>query len=118
MRAGRLRHRVIVERPEAARDDAGSEVLGWREIATVWAGIEPLRGSEALASAQVTAELDTRVVLRWSPLFEAQLTAKCRVRHALKTSPVVYNVAAPPIHVNVGQREIQLLCKSGVNESQ
>lgn len=111
MRAGLLAHRVIIERPAPARDDAGSESIVWESYATVWARVEPLTGREGTGSVQVLADLDTEITIRWSPRVDA-ITAKWRVR----LGSAVYNIAAPPVHVSLGEREIRLLCKSGVND--
>jgi len=67
-----------------------------------------------MRSGQILAELDTKIVIRWSPNV-AVVSAKYRLRHAEQSNPTTYNIAAPPIHVNLGQREIELMCKSGVN---
>lgn len=111
MRAGTLAHRVIIERPAPSRDDAGSESIVWETYATVWASVEPMTGREGSGNVQVLADLDTIITIRWSPRVDA-ITAKWRVRQG----STVYNVAAPPAHVSLGEREIRLLCKSGVND--
>jgi SPP1 family predicted phage head-tail adaptor len=46
MRIGTLRHRVRIERGEAAQDGLGAEVLTWREVATVWAEVRSVSGRE------------------------------------------------------------------------
>jgi len=113
MRISRLRHRLIVERPDTYRDSTGDELVTWVTVDTVWAGIEPLKGQEG-GNVQVLAEMDTRIVIRWSPNMDA-MTAKWRLRHADRRNPIIFNIAAPPAHVNLGQREIQIMAKSGVN---
>jgi SPP1 family predicted phage head-tail adaptor len=114
VRAGRLRHRLIIERPEPTRDGSGDEIPGWVPLATVWAAIEPIKGKELTGGNQILAEMDTLIVIRWSPQVDA-ITAKYRLRHAEVRNPTIYNIAGPPAHVNLGQREIHIPAKSGVN---
>ena len=65
MRAGRLRHRVTLQRKVVTRDAYGGEVITWTDVATVWAAVEPLRGRELEAAAQAGAELSARIVMRY-----------------------------------------------------
>lgn len=114
MRAGRLRHRLIVEQPNVTRDDAGAEVPGWSVVATVWSGIEPLKGTENFQAGQILASVDTLIVVRWSPLLAA-MSAKWRFRFPELTNPVTYNVQSV-VHTNLGQREMRVMCASGNNQ--
>jgi SPP1 family predicted phage head-tail adaptor len=40
--AGKLRHRITIQRETTTRDEYGSEVKTWLPLATVWASVEPL----------------------------------------------------------------------------
>ena len=43
MQAGRLRHRVTLEYPLKSQDESGEVIVDtWRELATVWASVEPI----------------------------------------------------------------------------
>lgn len=118
MRAGKLNSRLVIERPDVSQDDTGAELISWVKVGTVWARIEPIvstRGREALAGDQVQAVIDTKITIRWSPNVD-DMTAKWRARFPTRDNPVVYNVTAPPAQVNMGQREVVLLCQVGVNK--
>lgn len=118
MRAGKLNARLVIERPDVSRDDTGAELITWRKVATVWASIAPIvsiRGSEALVGDLVQAQINVKITIRWSPRIDG-MSAKWRVRFATRDNPIVYDIAAPPAQVNMGQREVVLLCKSGLNE--
>lgn len=39
VRAGDLRRRVTIERPERTSDGAGGSTIAWQEVAVVWAAI-------------------------------------------------------------------------------
>lgn len=119
MRAGKLNSRLIIESPNVTKDaDTGAELITWVEVATVWAEIAPIvsaRGRETLVADQVQAAIDVKITIRWSELVDG-MTAKWRARLLTRYSPIIYNIAAPPAQVNMGRREVVLLCKSGVNE--
>lgn len=114
MRAGRLRHRLIVEQPVSTRSATGAERVAFAAFATVWAAIEPIKGAEQQQAGQLIGSVDTKIVVRWSPQM-ALVAAKWRLRHAELRAPVVYDIVEHPTHVNLGQREIQFMCRSGVN---
>ena len=64
MPAGRLRHRVQLQQATEARDAHGQAVKTWTNQATVWAGVEPLRGQEGIVARQVAARANVRIVIR------------------------------------------------------
>jgi len=120
MRAGKLNARVVVERPEVTRDDMGSELITWVKVATVWAHIAPIvpaRGREAEVANQLQDQADTRITIRWSDQIDG-MSAKWRLRFATLRNPIIYNIATPPAQLDMGQRTVVIICKSGVNEGQ
>lgn len=71
--AGRLRHRILIERYVLAVDSNGDvvqdpntgETTGtWQELATVWAAIEPLSAREFLAAQATQSQVTARIVIR------------------------------------------------------
>lgn len=109
MRAGRLRHRLVVEEAHVGSisADAGEET--WVPRGTVWAAIEPIKGAESNVSNQILAEMDTKIIVRWSEFIDG-VSAKWRLKH--KTT--IYNIVSIA-HKNLGQREVEFMCKSGLN---
>lgn len=64
--AGRLDRLVKIQTPtEASRSDSGQKVLSYSHLATVWAAVENVSGSERFVDDQVAAEVDTLFVMRW-----------------------------------------------------
>lgn len=108
MRAGRLRHRVTMERATPVTVD-GSTSTTWAAIGDVWGGVEPIRGREALIGGGILDETDTRIVLRYNSL-SATLTARDRLLYD-GISYNIYSIAEK----NTSHREIECLCKSGLN---
>lgn len=109
MRAGPLRHEIQVQYPVITQGASGEEVITWGAFGTIRAEVLPTRGRESLIANQPIADLDTTIRIRWSPNNE-HITAKWRVVH----DRVIYDIKNV-IHVNLAQRIIELLCKSGVN---
>lgn len=65
MRAGRLRHRVRLQRKTAARDSYGAEVETWSDLDTIWASVEPISGREYFQVQQVQSEITHRIRMRY-----------------------------------------------------
>lgn len=65
MRLGPLRKRVTFQSPKAGRDAFGQPLVGWDDVATVWASVEPVSGRELLAAQQMQGEVTHRIRLRY-----------------------------------------------------
>lgn len=112
----RIRHRLILERPVLTQDETGGDSYpDFEYYDEVWAGIEPIKGREFLRGDQIQSELDTIVIIRWSPHVDI-VNAKWRFRHVpAARNETIYNIAGQPAHVRMGHREIHFSCKSGMN---
>ena len=66
MRAGRLRHRVVVQTATEGQDTAGEPIKTWNSVYTTWASVEPLSGRELLRAQEVNAESTIRVGMRYN----------------------------------------------------
>jgi SPP1 family predicted phage head-tail adaptor len=74
--AGRLNHSVSIQQPIETQNEYGEAVVMWGDLSTgIWASIEPIRGTEYWRAQQVQAEVDTRIVIRYS----SGITHKMRV---------------------------------------
>lgn len=67
MQAGQLRHRIRIERPVVTLTSAGEPIASWAEVDTVWAAVAPTTGREYFLRDQVRDEVDTAILMRWSP---------------------------------------------------
>jgi SPP1 family predicted phage head-tail adaptor len=65
MRAGRLRHSVVIQRRTGAANAFNEPTDTWADLATVSAGIEPIAGREYFAAQQVQSEVSHRVTIRY-----------------------------------------------------
>lgn len=102
MKAGTLRHRVVIQEKDPTQDEYGEEVPTWSDVDTVWAAVEPLAGREFLETQRVGAEVTTRIRIR----YRDGIVPKMRV----VWGDHVYDIKAV-IHVEERQREIHLMCK-------
>jgi len=64
IRAGRLRHRVEIQRATETVDAVGGVARTWKTIARRWGGVEPLTGSEFMNADQVSSTVSHRIMLR------------------------------------------------------
>src|SRR5262245_32080883 len=102
MRAGLLRHTVKIEEAHEARDTMGGVIVTWKEYATVYAAIEPLTGREAIQAAQLQAQVDHRIRIRYLP----GVVPKMRVTHDERA----YDIQAV-LDVEGRRRELHLMAK-------
>jgi len=112
MKAGELKHRVLFEAAVDTVDDTtGEPVRTWESLGYAMCRVAPLRERELVADGGIRDDMDTRIITRYSPELAA-LRAKDRATF----SGVYYNFVGAPIHVNSNKRELQFMCKSGMNE--
>lgn len=65
IRAGRLRHRLTLQRKTESRTSNGDITIAWVTDSTVWGAIEPLSGKELVAASQTQNEATVRIVIRY-----------------------------------------------------
>lgn len=78
MQAGKLRHRIIIQRPAITQDEnTGAIIEDWQDLATVWASVEPLSAREFIASATTQNEITARAVIR----YRSDINSTMRLKH-------------------------------------
>ena len=78
--AGKLRHRLVIERPRDdsdARDGLGHPIDTWPTVAPVWGLIEPLTSSEVFQEQQTKSVATHRITIR----YRSDLLSKWRFRY-------------------------------------
>lgn len=103
--AGRLDQRITLQTKSVTRAPNGEEVVTWTDVAVLWARVEPLRGKEWFAAAQVQSAVEYRVTLRWR-------SAVSRDQRVLWRGTALDIVSV--IDVGAGQENLELMCMSGV----
>ena len=68
MRAGRLRHWIVIEKKDKTRDSYGAETISWSTNVGAWASVSPIRGSNYFASMQLQASITHQVTMRYQTL--------------------------------------------------
>lgn len=85
IKAGRLRHRVDIERLTTARNEYGETVETWVDLAeSVPVAVEPLSVRERLVADQAESRVTTRMVMRYR-----DIKASDRIKHKGLTFEVV-----------------------------
>ena len=102
---GRLRRRLTIQAESPSADGLGGQARAWTDVATVWARVVPLSGSEQLHGMQLEARISHRITIR----HRADVTA----RHRLRLGGRVFNIRAAVDREERG-RWLELLCEEGV----
>lgn len=112
--AGELNKRVTLQRLVANspdRDQGGSTDQSWSDLATVYAGINPLRGREFIAAQQINSEVTGSIKIRYRA--DLALTSKDRAKYGTR----VYDILAV-VDTNEEHSELLLYVKEGPNDGQ
>lgn len=105
--AGKLRHRIELQRPEEVQDpNTGAVDLVWVKYADRWAEYVPSSVREFIAAAAVQSEVKGRFVLRE----DATITADMRVIHRGKAYQILGVMPDP----DSGLEYITLVVSEGV----
>ena len=110
MIAGKLRQRVIVERPQETQGASGAMTTTWVLVATVWGSVAPSGVRERLTANQILADLDTVIRLRWAPIIQ-DIDATWRLR----VGSTIYNIIGVS-NLSLANRELEMMCVSGKND--
>lgn len=109
MQAGRLRHRVSLQRLQETRDpNTGAVITDWVELAKLWAEVAPLSAREFVASQAVQSRVTARITIR----YREDITAKDRIVHRGQ----VYNIEGVLTDPVSGLEYITLPVSTGVND--
>lgn len=78
MQAGKLRHRIALQRADLIQDPhSGEMVKQWRTVDNVWAEVVPLSAREYLAARATQSETEARVIIR----YRADVDSRMRLIH-------------------------------------
>lgn len=111
MLAGKLRYKVMLQKPTTTKSGGGSITDNYVDWIQVSAAIEPLTPREYFAAQAVNSDITVRIRVRFRPGLDARL----RVKHVHGSgSPNVvdlYDVQGPPVEVLSNRTEVWLMCK-------
>ena len=78
MKAGDLKHRITIERPEETTDDRGNRRTTWRHVVTCWASMADVSGRDFYAAQAYQAQDTVTFGIRWRD----SIDRVCRILHA------------------------------------
>lgn len=109
----KLRHQVIIQTPSVTRNSRGAEVAGWTVVATVWADVRFLSGTEQVANNQVQADAQVAVRIR----HRTDVTPKERLVWDLSTGDRYFSITAAADRT--GERKfLDLACQEIIGSDQ
>lgn len=111
MRAGRMRHQVVLQSPTGSRDSVGERTTTWTDVATVWANIRPLTGREQFLASQREASTSHIVEIRYSTDVST-IDASWRVKYGTR----LLVLDGDPINVEERGIQLNLPCVEGLRE--
>lgn len=104
MRAGRLRHTIVIQRRVAGQDSYGQPLeSSWENFKTVRASVEPLQGREFFSAQAVQSEANVRFRMR----HVSGVTSDMRISF----SGDIYEIHGQPINPNNRSRELHIMAK-------
>jgi SPP1 family predicted phage head-tail adaptor len=103
--AGRLTKRVDIEKPVRTSDGGGGFTESWQLVATVWAGLEPLRGSEDYSDLRLIGKTNYRITIRHRDGIEPRM----RVNFNNRT----FNIRAV-LNLDEANEILELIAEEGV----
>lgn len=102
--AGDLNRRVTIQQFSDTSDGQGGTTRAWNNVITVWAHIEPWKGTEKFLANQVYPNLFVRVLLRYQP--SQNITAAMRLVYGSRT----FNIRSVSVLAEA-RTTIELLCE-------
>lgn len=109
MQAGKLRHRVMIQRRDKSQDPTtGEMVTDWVDHAMVWAAIEPLSAREFIAAQAGQSQITARATIRYIE----GLNATMRLMH----NGAAYNIEGVLPDPKSGRHYLTLPLSEGVSD--
>ena len=102
MNAQDLNKRITLQQKAVTRAANGEEIVTWSDALSVWAKVEPIRGREFFAAAQMQGAVDYRVTIR----YRSGIDRTMRV----KFGSDILDMVAEPINVKSRSQWIELMC--------
>lgn len=91
MEAGKLRERIVIERPREVRSTLGETTFRWEEVAEVWAAAWAYSGRDVMQAMQVNMVVSHKFIIR----HRSDVTPECRVRWRGRLFEITYVLERP-----------------------
>lgn len=110
--AGRLRHRVQLQRRTVTKNTVGEPQLVWDEIGTVWADIQPLTGRKLESAQRLSSAVSHEIKVRYQAKFaDTRMVSTYRGFYQGR----VFNIHGS-INMDEGQVLVSLIAEEGLSE--
>ena len=106
MSAGDLDKRITIRDFTKTQDDYGAPIVTWYDLATVWGKIEPMAGREYWEAHKETADVDTRIIIR----YRRKLKPSQRLRYGVREFKIISIMNPKEDH-----RYTHIMCKEQVD---
>lgn len=111
MKAGALRHPIVIEYEAPVRDPETGEFgeKAWQPFANTWASVEPLSAKDLIAAQAAQSEASARIVIRYRP----GVLPTMRIVHRGE----IYSIEGPPLpDADSGLDYLTILVSKGVKD--
>ena len=109
MQAGKLRHRITLQKPVKTQSaSTGAVINTWEDVAVLWADVVDLSAREFIAAQAAQSEITTRITVR----HRDDVTSKHRILFGGR----VYNIHGALADDKSGREYLTLPCSQGVND--
>lgn len=110
-RAGRLRHRIEIQRNDYTQDpNTGEQVRDWKQVKTIWASVEPISGKDFIAAGAEQSEVRNRITVRWNDWITPDMRIKFRGMY--------YHIQAIMADNRSGLEHLTIMATQGVRREQ
>lgn len=103
MDAGKLTRQVTIKAPPTAQDDIGQPTGDWSTVASVWANVRYLSGSESIKAGADASTAKASIRIR----YRTGLTSAMRVH--LGSTVFQINAVLPD---EAGRRHVDIVCEA------
>lgn len=109
MQAGKLRHRITLQKPVKVQNpETGSVENIWQDLAQLWAEVSPLSAREFVAAQAMQNAVTTRITIR----YRQDIEPKYRILFRGKT----FNIEGILSDPKSGLEYLTLPCSEGVDD--
>lgn len=106
--AGKLRHRVTIQRRVDSRTSVGDVKVNWADVGTVWAAVEPVSVREFIAGQSMQSQVTARITIRYRDGLTGDMRILFRDR--------IYNPQGWLSDPESGLEYLTAPCTEGVND--
>ena len=110
--AGRLRHRVQLQKRTQTTDTVGEPQLAWEELGSVWADIQPMAGRKLASVQRLGSSVSHEIVVRYQAKFaDTRVVSTYRGLYQGR----IFNILGC-INSDEGQSLVSLIAEEGLSE--